>query len=327
MTTAPTITPAALAALMTSADAARRPRRPRARRLRARPRLPRHRAAAPPPRAPAARAGPGAGHAARAGATRTAAAGRARRRRTLALGYRDVRVLEGGLAGWRATGRPTVQGINVPSKVFGERALHVHKTPQIAPQELTERIARGEDMVIVDSRTPEEYARGCVPGRVSVPGGELVLRIVELVQRPDQPIVVHCGGRTRSYIGAESLRRMGLPNPIVALENGTMGWELAGLTLERGATPLGAADHAARARGGGARRQARGGGGRDPVRLARRRARAAGAARRAQRLPARRAHARGVRRRSRRRRASGCRAARPCRRPTRRRGARGAPSC
>src|SRR5688572_11295258 len=154
----------------------------------------------------------------------------------LALGYRDVRVLEGGLAGWKATGRPTVQGINVPSKVFGERALHVHKTPQIAPQALADRIARGEDMVIVDSRTPEEYARGCVPGAVSMPGGELVLRITELVRRPDQPIVVHCGGRTRSYIGAESLRRMGLPNPIVALENGTMGWELAGLTLERGAS-------------------------------------------------------------------------------------------
>jgi rhodanese-related sulfurtransferase len=62
-----------------------------------------------------------------------------------------------------------------------------------------------------------------------------VLRIGELVKRPDQTIVVHCGGRTRSYIGAESLRRMGLPNPIIALENGTMGWQLAGLELERGA--------------------------------------------------------------------------------------------
>jgi rhodanese-related sulfurtransferase len=152
-----------------------------------------------------------------------------------AMGYRDVRGLDGGLAAWRATGRPTVQGINVPSKVFGERALHEHKTPQVSPRELAERIARGDDMVIVDSRTPEEYARGCVPGAVSMPGGELVLRITELITRPDQPIVVHCGGRTRSYIGAESLRRMGLPNPIGALENGTMGWELAGLTLERGA--------------------------------------------------------------------------------------------
>jgi len=142
-----------------------------------------------------------------------------------ALGYRDVRTLAGGLAAWRAAGLPTVQGINVPSKVFGERALHQAKTPQISAPELAARIARGVEMVIVDSRTFEEYARGCVPGAISVPGGELVLRIGDLVSRPDTPIVVHCGGRTRSYIGAESLRRMRLPNPIVALENGTMGWE------------------------------------------------------------------------------------------------------
>ena len=151
------------------------------------------------------------------------------------LGYTDVRPLAGRLAAWRAAGRPVVQGLNVPSKVFGERMLHEMKTPQVAPHELAGRIARGEDLVIVDSRTPEEYARGCIPGAVSVPGGELVLRIGELVERPETTIVVHCGGRTRSYIGAESLRRMSLPNPVVALENGTMGWELAGLTLERGA--------------------------------------------------------------------------------------------
>lgn len=153
-----------------------------------------------------------------------------------AMGYTDVRILEGGLQAWRAAGRPLVQGLNVPSKVFGEQMLHAEKTPQLTPAELQARIAAGVDMVIVDSRTPEEYHRGCIPGAISVPGGELVLRIGELVRGPAQTIVVHCGGRTRSYIGAESLRRMGLPNPIVALENGTMGWQLAGLELERDAT-------------------------------------------------------------------------------------------
>ena len=151
------------------------------------------------------------------------------------LGYTELRALAGGLAAWRAAGRPLVQGINVPSKVFGERMLHEQKTPQITPHALQERLARGDDLVIVDSRTPEEYARGCIPGAVSVPGGELVLRIAELVERPETTIVVHCGGRTRSYLGAESLRRMKLPNPVLALENGTMGWELAGLAQERGA--------------------------------------------------------------------------------------------
>jgi rhodanese-related sulfurtransferase len=153
-----------------------------------------------------------------------------------ALGYRDVQALAGGLQAWRAAGRPVVEGVNVPSKVFGEQVLHDFKTPEITPAELEARMRARADMVIVDSRTPEEYARSCVPGAINVPGGELVLRIGELVSRPETTIVVHCGGRTRSYLGAESLRRMRLPNPIVALENGTMGWTLAGFELERGAS-------------------------------------------------------------------------------------------
>jgi rhodanese-related sulfurtransferase len=151
------------------------------------------------------------------------------------MGYTDVRAVDGGLAGWRGEGHPLVQGLNVPSKVFGEQVLRGDKTTEVSPRGLAHRMARGDDLVIVDSRTPEEYARGCLPGAWSVPGGELVLRISELVRRPDTTIVVHCGGRTRSYIGAESVRRMNLPNPVVAVENGTMGWELAGLELERGA--------------------------------------------------------------------------------------------
>src|SRR5437899_2044477 len=151
------------------------------------------------------------------------------------MGYPDVRALDGGLAAWHADGRPLVEGVNVPSKVFGERALHECQSPQLAPHEPRGRSGRGDDLVIVDARTPEEYARGTLPGAWSVPGGELVFRIAELVGHPETTIVVHCSGRTRSYIGAESLRRMRLANPVVALENGTMGWELAGLALERGA--------------------------------------------------------------------------------------------
>ena len=167
------------------------------------------------------------------------------------MGYTEVFVLTGGFDAWRAAGRPVVQGLNVPSKVFGEHVLHDRKTPEVTPLELSARMAQGQDMVIVDTRTPEEYHRGCLPGAWSMPGGELILRIGEVVERPDQTIVVHCGGRTRSYLGAESLRRMGLPNPIVAVKNGTMGWQLDGLELERGASrwpPAPSAASRARAR-------------------------------------------------------------------------------
>jgi rhodanese-related sulfurtransferase len=67
-----------------------------------------------------------------------------------------------------------------------------------------------------------------------VPGGELAYRIGDIAPDPNTLVVVNCAGRTRSIMGAESLRRAGIPNKVVALRNGTMGWELAGFRCERG---------------------------------------------------------------------------------------------
>src|SRR5262245_46602993 len=106
-----------------------------------------------------------------------------------AMGYTDVRVLDGGLGAWRAAGNRLVQGLNVQSKVFGEQALHKYGTPEVTGEELKARIDRREPMVIVDSRTPEEYGRACIPGAWSMPGAELVLRIADLVPSPEIPIV------------------------------------------------------------------------------------------------------------------------------------------
>jgi rhodanese-related sulfurtransferase len=58
----------------------------------------------------------------------------------------------------------------------------------------------------------------------------------DLAPDPDTLVVVNCAGRTRSIIGCQSLRNAGIPNEVVALKDGTMGWELAGLQVERGAT-------------------------------------------------------------------------------------------
>ena len=73
-----------------------------------------------------------------------------------------------------------------------------------------------------------------IPGAFDCPGAELVYRVPDRLASPDTLVVVNCAGRTRSIIGAQSLRNAGLPNQVVALENGTMGWELAGLDPARG---------------------------------------------------------------------------------------------
>ena len=75
-----------------------------------------------------------------------------------------------------------------------------------------------------------------IPGGIDVPGAELVYRIHDLAPSPDTLVVVNCAGRTRSIIGCQSLRNAGIPNPVVALKDGTMGWELAGFETEKNAS-------------------------------------------------------------------------------------------
>jgi rhodanese-related sulfurtransferase len=150
------------------------------------------------------------------------------------IGASNVAVLEGGTHAWAAAGQVLFSGVNVPSKAFGEWVEHHYGTESVDPPELKAWIDSGRDMVVLDSRTLEEFTRMSIPTGISVPGGELAYRIGDLAPDPKTLVVVNCAGRTRSILGAESLRRAGIPNKVVALRNGTMGWELAGLRCERG---------------------------------------------------------------------------------------------
>src|SRR5438094_4783675 len=152
------------------------------------------------------------------------------------LGYRQVSVLDGGINRWVTDGLATEWGMNVPSKDFGEKVEVVNHVPEVEAKDLAERIKSGEKFVILDSRTPEEFRRFCIPGGRSVPGGELALRITDIAKNleKDTTIIVNCAGRTRSIIGARALQRMGVAN-VYGLKNGTAGWLLAGRQLESGA--------------------------------------------------------------------------------------------
>src|SRR5580693_1475399 len=151
-------------------------------------------------------------------------------------GCSDVAVLQGGTKAWEAAGYVLFSGVNVPSKAFGEWVEHHYGTESVDPPELKSWIDAGQNIVVLDSRTHEEFVRMSIPTGISVPGGELVYRIGDIAPDPKTPVVVNCAGRTRSIMGAESLRRAGIPNKVVALRNGTMGWELAGFRCDRGRT-------------------------------------------------------------------------------------------
>ncbi|WP_421994229.1 rhodanese-like domain-containing protein [Reyranella sp.] len=152
------------------------------------------------------------------------------------LGYTNVAVMAGGLAAWRAAGYEVFTGVNVPSKAFGEVVEHENDTPRIDAADLQKLVDDGTDLVILDSRPMPEFNNMSIPGGIDCPGAELVYRVKDLAPRPETLVVVNCAGRTRSIIGAQSLINAGLPNKVIALKNGTMGWHLAGLQVARGET-------------------------------------------------------------------------------------------
>ncbi len=155
--------------------------------------------------------------------------------RLLALGYTRVSLLQGGLQGWFDAGAELFQDVNTPSKAFGEWVESIRHTPSLSAPEVKALIDGGTDMVVLDARRLDEYQTMSIPTGVSVPGAELVLRARAMAPNPKTRIIVNCAGRTRSIIGTQSLVNAGIPNPVAALRNGTIGWTLAGQDLETGA--------------------------------------------------------------------------------------------
>jgi rhodanese-related sulfurtransferase len=159
--------------------------------------------------------------------------------RFAALGYTDVRQLDGGLQAWRIAGYELFQDVNSYAKAFGELVESRRHTPSLPADEVAALIASKADIAILDVRRFDEYATMNIPGSVSVPGAELVLRAGRMAPDPETTIIVNCAGRTRSIIGAQSLINAGVANRVMALRNGTIGWTLAQQQLEHGANRRG----------------------------------------------------------------------------------------
>jgi len=154
-----------------------------------------------------------------------------------ALGYRRVSILNGGLKAWRAAGFPLDEGIKTRGKETAERLAVETGVRELSIRELLQRQEKGELVYIIDTRPPEEFRLGHIPGSFNVPGGQLLLDAEFITVVKNATIVTCCAGRTRAVMGAYLLRQMGLPN-VYALVNGVLAWSAEGLLLEAGPEPV-----------------------------------------------------------------------------------------
>ena len=95
---------------------------------------------------------------------------------------------------------------------------------------LKQRLDQGENLLIVDVRSAEEYAGGHIAGSRLIPLFTIPLRYQEIPK--DQPVIVACRSGARSSAAISQLQKLGFTN-LINLTGGIMGWQRANLPLAK----------------------------------------------------------------------------------------------
>jgi len=105
----------------------------------------------------------------------------------------------------------------------------------IQPADLSALLASQPSLVLLDVRTPVEYAEVHVPQARNIPLATLVSKCLvgAGTMRPNEPIYLICRSGTRATTAAKKFAGEGFENTVV-VTGGTLAWESAGLPLERG---------------------------------------------------------------------------------------------
>jgi len=148
------------------------------------------------------------------------------------MGYSNISIIEGGIEEWVSKGYKLFDGVNVPSKSFGELIEKHFHTPSITAMELDQKQKNNDNYIVIDGRPFEEYKKMSIPNSICCPNAELAYRVTSYVKDTNTEIIINCAGRTRSIIGAQTLIDFGIKNKVRALENGTQGWFLSDFILD-----------------------------------------------------------------------------------------------
>ena len=100
------------------------------------------------------------------------------------------------------------------------------ETPELTPQEASERVAAGAQLV--DVRSDHEWEAGHLAGATHIVFDDLPERTGEIDL--ERPLVIYCRGGNRSSAAAAALREAGYD--AVHVEGGIAAWEEEGLPLE-----------------------------------------------------------------------------------------------
>jgi len=115
--------------------------------------------------------------------------------------------------------------------VVGWHLLQGPDGPEIAPEELEERLKQDERPCILDVRTADEFRAGHVPGAHHIDHREISKRIQELAPYQEQDIVVYCEHGIRAGTAIKALHAAGFTR-VIHLQGDMSAWRQAGRPSE-----------------------------------------------------------------------------------------------
>lgn len=100
---------------------------------------------------------------------------------------------------------------------------------EITPEALTQNPPA--ELLIIDVRSPKEYAEGHVPGAINIPHTEMSSRIDEIIGHMHKPVVVYCRSGYRAGKASDVLVSNNFSN-VMHLEGHMSGWLDTDLPVE-----------------------------------------------------------------------------------------------
>lgn len=103
---------------------------------------------------------------------------------------------------------------------------------EVTAQELVQRQAAGDQMLVVDVRSRDEFAAGHVPGAINLPVDTVTGDEPALKDFRQKPVVVYCHSGRRAAMAAKVLEAKGFTR-IEHLSGDMQGWGQSGRPVAR----------------------------------------------------------------------------------------------
>jgi rhodanese-related sulfurtransferase len=104
------------------------------------------------------------------------------------------------------------------------------RIPEVTVRDLQQMRARGEDVLLLDVREPNEWNLGRIPGAMFIPRGTLETKVEQVVPR-ERRVVIYCASGNRSALAADTMREMGYAD-VSSLAGGWIAWAQSGGDVE-----------------------------------------------------------------------------------------------